>query len=282
MRGINDTVGERSVGESHSYSDYLGAFVPVSDKISYSSPFPLSAPNTMAVPPKELRYRYFDHSDELYLKSGVDEAARMRELLVECGVQQDAKILDFGCASGRILAHLCAHYPNVTGVDIDSRCVEWILAHLPRTIKAAPVTSFASLPLEDRSFNVIIARSVFTHIRDRALMTLMELHRILKPGGIALVSISDDFTWKQYRDGPSWFDKGSYFDLIGLSPEVMQSNENIPGDYFVHGVGYYSMIFYRRSYIQEVWGRFFDVLNITPLYPAYTPQSVVIMRKRVD
>lgn len=234
----------------------------------------------MPLPPSNLRYGYHNDNDEQYLISGREEAKRFDDLARKYGAEiKRGRLLDFGCSSGRILRHF-TRYPNADlyGVDIEAPTIEWALSQLPQSLKFVPITTFPHLPFEDSYFDIVISNSVFTHIRDLAIMTLVELRRILRPGGIGLITICDDYSYQQYRNNPRLFLKGTYMHSIGIKHGDFHM-EKIPGDFLVHAFGPCSAVFYRQSYLRHVWGRFFDICEIIPFCPNETFRSVVIMRK---
>lgn len=99
-------------------------------------------------------------------------------------VSKNARILDFGCGAGRtVYSLLDADYANAIGYDIrdylDLRCP----ADRARFFIAEPGVN--KLPFEDNSLDLIISEQVLEHIQDQALL-LREMHRVLRPGGIAL------------------------------------------------------------------------------------------------
>ena len=120
----------------------------------------------------------------------------MKEVLQTSGtpVQAYDKILDFGCGSGIMIRWLCdlAERGDVWGVDISSEHMLWCQQHLSPPFKFVTTTSFPHLPFEDRYFDFIYAGSVFTHIADLAEAWLMELRRIVRPGGRLYLTIQDE------------------------------------------------------------------------------------------
>ncbi|MFQ3576128.1 MAG: methyltransferase domain-containing protein [Cytophagales bacterium] len=98
------------------------------------------------------------------------------------------KILELGCGEGRgaKILHNISH--NYTGVDKISQVIEtlrkkyndssynFICDNIP------PLKNFNS-----DSFDTIVAFQVIEHIKDDELF-LKEIHRVLKPGGIALIT----------------------------------------------------------------------------------------------
>jgi SAM-dependent methyltransferase len=112
------------------------------------------------------------------------------------GVPMDepARVLDFGCSSGRVLRVLAAWRPGVdwVGCDPNAPAVAWADANIPG------VTAFASpqeppLALDDASFDLVYAISIWSHFGPtQAERWLDEMRRILKPGG-ALVFTTQGF-----------------------------------------------------------------------------------------
>lgn len=103
---------------------------------------------------------------------------------------QEPVILDWGCGVGRISRHIKELYPYtiVSACDNDEQKITWNKAHYSdidfAVIPYAPPTQYAS-----GHFNLVCGISVLTHI-DAELQRawLQELHRILKPNGILLIT----------------------------------------------------------------------------------------------
>jgi ubiquinone/menaquinone biosynthesis C-methylase UbiE len=51
------------------------------------------------------------------------------------------------------------------------------------------VRYFSFLPIEDRTFDLVSAMSVFTEVDEAETSWLLELHRIMKPSGSAIVTV---------------------------------------------------------------------------------------------
>src|SRR5262249_35950762 len=161
--------------------------------------------------------------------------------------------LDFGCASGRILRHMFyqAQTPEIWGCDINRRHVEWVSAHLPGEIRVFQNTSLPHLPLPDSSVDVITAFSVFTHIESFDTAWLMELRRILKPNGIAWLTVHADRTWREMT--PDW---PIYNALVHHKDYAeLAKHRDLPAERIVfrwHGDRSYSAnVFYREEYLRR-------------------------------
>ncbi|MBT4122184.1 class I SAM-dependent methyltransferase [bacterium] len=98
-------------------------------------------------------------------------------------------ILEFGSGSGLLLPTLNSISNNLTAVDLDAdtKLVKESLDKLNINAQLYQ-EDITTLNLESNSFNLIVAFSVFEHIKEPDQI-LKELHRILKPGGELLVGM---------------------------------------------------------------------------------------------
>lgn len=149
------------------------------------------------LPPTGLRHYYGLRDgawrDDLYLSSGASDVRAMRRALASDGEEElGPRILDFGCGAGRMTRHLGpeAETGEVWGVDIHAEAIRWAQAHLP-PFHFVTTTTAPHLPFEDRSFDLVYATSVWTHIGDLDDAWLLEVRRVLKPGGRLYLTISD-------------------------------------------------------------------------------------------
>jgi ubiquinone/menaquinone biosynthesis C-methylase UbiE len=153
-------------------------------KVSRSSSEP-TAPD-FPIPPPELR-RGYARATDVYLANGRRNVQTMRDLLRAAGarLERGTRFLDFGCGAGRMLRWLAdfADHGEVWGTDISAEHIVWCTQHLAPPFHFLVNTILPHLPLEDRSFNVVYAGSVFTHIDDLAPTWFLELRRVLRAGG---------------------------------------------------------------------------------------------------
>ncbi len=104
-------------------------------------------------------------------------------------------ILDWGCGAGRIIQHLPALLPAALlyGCDINEERIEWNKEHHPG-IAFMPIHSFTPMPYAPDLFDLVFGISVATHIE--ALLQeewISELHRVIKPNGILLITTQGRF-----------------------------------------------------------------------------------------
>jgi len=97
-------------------------------------------------------------------------------------------VADIGCSSGFLVEDLNKLLPNLSvfGVDFLTGILQKAAARNPGT----PFVQFdlRKCPLEDRCVDGVTALNVLEHI-DSDLTALKEIHRILKPGGIAHIEV---------------------------------------------------------------------------------------------
>lgn len=108
------------------------------------------------------------------------------------GIGHDTKVLDFGCAWGRIIRYWLRDIEpqNLYGFDVEERFLKLAREHVPGPTytlsKAAPPLP---APAEDNTFDLIYAFSVFSHLPEKLTnQWIAEFARILRPGGIACLT----------------------------------------------------------------------------------------------
>lgn len=111
--------------------------------------------------------------------------------LSSSGSGRPLDILDAGCGSGGMTRYL-GTFGNITGIDFAPEALTLAqqrgLPHLARA-------SVGAIPFLDGSFDVVTSFDVLYHLNvndDRAAIT--EIHRVLRPGGIALIRLPA-FDW---------------------------------------------------------------------------------------
>jgi ubiquinone/menaquinone biosynthesis C-methylase UbiE len=133
-----------------------------------------------------------------WISSGKEDIDNMMGILNRSNfsIQDSNRILDFGCSSGRMIRWLfgLADQCEIWGVDISAPKIVWCQENLMPPFNFATVTILPHLPFEDRYFDFIYCGSVFTHIDDLAEAWLLELKRVLRPGGRAYVTVHDKHT----------------------------------------------------------------------------------------
>jgi SAM-dependent methyltransferase len=202
------------------------------------------------------------------------EGARLRGLIDELlppGWDWDGKrVLDFGCGSGRVLRHFAseASASEFYGCDIDEPSIAWNSASLSPPFRFFVNELMPPLALADGSLDLIWAMSVFTHISDTWSAWLLELHRLLSPGGIVIASYLGEGVWPDLVEEPYREDE------VGIA--VLRLWE-----------GHDAWVFHSEWWLREHWGRAFDVLTVRRPQaradgsPEMTHSYVVLRRREV-
>ena len=235
--------------------------------------------DTFPLPLTEDREGYYGPHHFSYWASGHRDARLLFEAADRLGVDLRT-YLDLGCASGRVLRHVALSERGIhaIGCDINRRHIDWVAQHLPRDITVFQNHSVPTLPLPDDSLDAITAYSVFTHVESFETTWLMELRRVLRPGGIAWITIQSEKTWEVFGHG--W----PVYDALTRFPEFQPHREDRgplphPRTVFRSDLGrsYSSHVFYTRDYVHDTWGRILEVAEEHHRHPDL--QDVVILRK---
>lgn len=178
-------------------------------------------------------------------------------------------ILDFGCGAGRTLRHFTAEAAEAElwGCDIDEESIHWMQEQMCPPFHAFVNGPEPPLDQPDASFDLIWAISVFTHLASSWSRWLVELHRILKPEGLLIVTfmgrgMSQEIAgepWDENNFGMNVIKHGQSWDLGG------------------------PMVLHSPWWIEEHWGRAFEIVSLTQDGFAGKPwldHGAVLMRKR--
>ncbi|MBK9151452.1 MAG: class I SAM-dependent methyltransferase [Saprospiraceae bacterium] len=149
----------------------------------------------VALPPDDLMYESFQIDYHKYYKEGREVARWLIDLLRRHKDLHRLRILDWGCGPGRVIRHL----PELAGsdntyyaTDYNPRSIVWCSKHL-KGIAFNLNGIEASLPYPDDHMDVIYGISVFTHLSESGHHDWYEeLLRILRPGGIMLLTTQGD------------------------------------------------------------------------------------------
>jgi len=118
-----------------------------------------------------------------------------------------ADLLDVGCGPGTITVDLAARVAPgaVLGVDVSAEAVAEARAYAEANAAGGAVRfetgSVYALALADASFDVVHAHQVLQHLTD-PVAALVEMGRVLRPGGIVAVRDSDYGTFVWGPDDP--------------------------------------------------------------------------------
>ena len=181
------------------------------------------------------------------------------------------RVLDFGCGAGRTLRHFTseAAEAEIWGCDIDEESIGWMQAHMCPPFYAFVNGSEPPLDQPDASFDLIWAISVFTHLAANWSEWLVELHRLLKPDGLLLVTFMGR-GMSQEIAGEPWDE-----DHFGMNVIKYGQSWDLGGP----------MVLHSPWWIKEHWGRAFEILDLAPDGFASKPwldHGWTLMRKRAS
>jgi len=117
----------------------------------------------------------------------------LQRVLSFCGGMLKGKVLDAGCGDGFFSNQLICfdEVKDITGIDISEKAIEMALEKYPKT--QFRQASLNKIPFENASFDSIVMVEVIEHLVDID-GTLEDLSRVLKPGGLLLITTTD-FNW---------------------------------------------------------------------------------------
>ncbi len=103
-------------------------------------------------------------------------------------------ILDFGCATGRITRQLLGVADpdaELWGVDVHAPSIAWCAENLSPPFHFVTCTTAPHLPFRDGYFDLVIAASVLDTMVELRDAWLLELRRVLAPGGALYLTLVD-------------------------------------------------------------------------------------------
>lgn len=166
-------------------------------------------------------------------------------------------ILDFGCGNGRVAMPLNFHYgrPNFC-CDVDPA----VVAHLGRNLPKAEVVVSPFFPptqFPPDFFDVIYSISIFTHLPGGSQQAwLEEFFRMVKPGGLALISTSGyrELASRRERKMAHWVDVSDQdLEREGMIFHPSAKPPGVSGDY-----GYAA---HSPSWVRDNWSKRFSYLG---------------------
>lgn len=248
---------------------------------------------TRPVPPIRLRWRIGCPSIADLLREGEEVADQLSTAASAAGLalQEAGSILDFGCGCGRVLMPLVERGGSTAwhGCDVDEEALAWVRANVPRAT-ATPNAFAPPLPYAAGAFDAVFSISIFSHLSgpdQRAW--LGELHRVLRPGGLALLSVCGAPMMEGFRSGQCvnnsascarrmmryrpLEEEGFVFEPYQRSGWNEEDFQGIEGDY--------GLAFQSERYVREQWSRHFDIVSHRPR-AIFGWQDLVVARRRAD
>lgn len=233
----------------------------------------------MPLPATDDRENYYGDRHLEYWLSGYADSCKLQPYL---GLGAGRRThLDFGGATGRVARHL-SRYPNLECwlCDINANWIAWIDQFFNRPLFAFQNRIHPTLPLEDRYFDLVTAFSVFTHLDHDEIPWLLELRRIVKPGGFLYLTILDESVWDRLKD-PQWewlrqsLARGKNDELL-IERCQRPLGERLVLEYS-DAEAYNINTFLPRQYVQRKWGPLFRSIRFIEDHHNY--QTVVVLER---
>ncbi len=245
---------------------------PAHDQIVRDGSRPSDVPLADRVPPESLR-----SVTGGYLGSVERHVNAITEALEQVGadIAQTGAMLDFGCGTGRLLHglyHRSEGQGTYWGVDQNAARIEWAQANLSPPLLFATCSTAPHLPFEDRTFQLVTAGSVFSHISDLADAWLLELLRVTDVGGYLYLTIQDEHWAESLRSGDAdaWlvdYLSGRWSELDGIADAYSIVFDRGHPD---------AMVIYHRARLLDRWSRYAEVVGV--LEESYDMQTAVVLR----
>jgi SAM-dependent methyltransferase len=213
------------------------------------------APDGLPVPPQRLIVRAGATPGrdpvEQYLALGA-AGKRMLELMVASVAGENwfdgRRILDFGCGAGQTLRQFAVDgtAAELWGCDVDADSVAWLERNLSPPLNLFAVGDGVWLPKPDEYFDLVYAFSVFTHLVADWAAWALELHRVLGPDGLLVVSF--------LGEGMIELEGGGGWDPDRIGMNVLRAGQDWDGGG--------PTVFHSAWWIAAHWGRAFELLAI--------------------
>ena len=133
----------------------------------------------------------------------------LERILKFCRDKIQGRVLDVGCGDGFFTAQILQRFnlKNIYGLDISSKAVD--LARLKHPEIKFQQGALNHIPEETNSIDSVTMIEVIEHLVDIE-GTLKELFRVMKPGGILLITTTDFNLLKQVIIAMFFFEKYFY------------------------------------------------------------------------
>ncbi len=147
-------------------------------------------------------------------------AFRTRKAIALAMLDQDGpgRILDVGCGPGPLVADLLHRKHEVWGVDLSASMIEQCRRRFGNRPKAHFDTgNIERLEFADQSFDAVMCLGVVEYL-DADAPALQELNRVLRPGGLAVISCPNYWSpWRRW-DALYWGLVQPVRSLLGRPP----------------------------------------------------------------
>jgi SAM-dependent methyltransferase len=232
------------------------------------------------IPHPDDREGYYDDRHVEYWLSGYADFRKIKPFLD--AAESPKRYLDMGGATGRVIRHAI----RMDGLecwlsDINVNRIDWVNRYFKADVVAYQSRIAPSIPAPDNHFTLISAFSVFTHLDNDEMQWLLELKRVLKPGGYLYLTIMDEHVWDKLKD-PNWrWLRDSISGGVREAELAELVRGPMPGERFVWTYSdlesYNINTFLRSDYVKRHWGKLFRSCDYRPGGHGF--QTVVVLQK---
>lgn len=132
--------------------------------------------------------QFYEENAHAYAEQTLQADLRPLWTTFERLVRPGARIADLGSGAGRELRHFSKAFRPI-GLDLS-----YALSRIAREISHVPVVvgDLVALPFSSNAFDAVWSSAAILHLSEaRAGSALAEIHRVLQPGGIALMTFKE-------------------------------------------------------------------------------------------
>jgi SAM-dependent methyltransferase len=151
------------------------------------------------LPPVELSARIGSPSLEGFEAIGREAKATILRCLPPDFSFDGARCLDFGCGVGRVIRHFEKETAGAEfwGCDIDGTSILWNTENLAPPFRFFQLSDAPVIPLESSSFDLVYSLAVFSQVFQDWNALVMEIRRILRPGGVFFMSFNGQTSFEE-------------------------------------------------------------------------------------
>ena len=164
----------------------------------------------------------------------------VKDIKEKLEIKSDDKVIDVGCASGKVTFMISQEVKEVAGIDFSNE----LLSQAKRNSNIHYyLANSTKLPFKEESlFDKGLFYSVAHYLpKEDLLSTLKELSRVCKPGALIFVGDVPDADKKQNHPNPRWtyYKKEDFKEMcesIGLEANIIEQSENLPYSHYRYDV----------------------------------------------
>ncbi len=205
---------------------------------------------------------------EWFLESARASSESFQKALESIGnpLESFRSVLDFGCGCGRVLRQwVPIQGPRFTGCDYNPRAIRWDRENL-EFAQFAENRLRPPLPFDSESFDLCYSVSVFTHLpADLQRPWIEELHRVLSPGGVLMLTLSGRGDFGRLTDAErAQFEAGN---LVVVDAKF--AGTNMCGAY------------HPKAYVTREWSDLFELIALYQEGAKGSPRQDLFVFRRI-